>query len=161
MVGGRWEDDDDAPRAVGVDWWDTVCANPNDVQVIYTNTIKHDIGDAPGDQVLDKWARVLREEPKRCVDIRASPEDGYPQVHPPAYFTIVSQFVLMDNCRSLIFGWSAARGLSPSGKGSEPRRSPGCSPRRRSCTPLSCKTSTCSSHTASTLDVVHVRPTTA
>ncbi|EIN11683.1 hypothetical protein PUNSTDRAFT_63013 [Punctularia strigosozonata HHB-11173 SS5] len=80
-AGGNWPAGDDAPRSISERWWDTVCEDPNDVEILWSDDAKRDVGNAPGDEVLRHWSRLLRESPKKCIDVRAGPSgnDGFPQ----------------------------------------------------------------------------------
>jgi hypothetical protein len=81
-VGGNWEDGDPAPRSISERWWDTVCSDPNDVEILYTDHAKKDIREAPGDEVLMHWSQLLRTSKKKCVNVVKGPSsnDDYPQV---------------------------------------------------------------------------------
>jgi hypothetical protein len=69
-VGGPWPPGDPAPRTVTDEYWDQVC--PKDARrELYTETEEPKIGIqrgvTEGIEILEKWAKHLRDMPERCV----------------------------------------------------------------------------------------------
>ncbi|KDQ55117.1 hypothetical protein JAAARDRAFT_37635 [Jaapia argillacea MUCL 33604] len=79
-AGGPWDPNDTAPRSVSDDYWELVCP-PEDRDLIYTDNIKPELQDAEGDVVLRRWTEIIRDSPKRCVEVLPGPSeaDPYPQ----------------------------------------------------------------------------------
>jgi hypothetical protein len=82
VAGGNWEDGDDAPRSISDKWWGTVCSDPEDMEIIWSDDAKRDVRDASGDRVFQHWSDLLRRSPKKCVEVKGGPsgDDGWPQV---------------------------------------------------------------------------------
>ncbi|KAJ6550098.1 hypothetical protein B0H19DRAFT_951655 [Mycena capillaripes] len=78
VAGGAFESDDTAPRAVSEDWFDVVCPW-HKRRYINTRDIKPAVAQAPGIDVLNHWAAVLRDAPDRCIEIVEAKEDSFPQ----------------------------------------------------------------------------------
>ncbi|EIN11679.1 hypothetical protein PUNSTDRAFT_98867 [Punctularia strigosozonata HHB-11173 SS5] len=81
-AGGNWDDGDEAPRSVSDRWWNTVCADPDDVEIIWSDDAKKGMRDVPGDEVFRHWSSLLRRSTKKCVEVKEGPsgDDGTPQV---------------------------------------------------------------------------------
>ncbi|TFK51148.1 hypothetical protein OE88DRAFT_1660494 [Heliocybe sulcata] len=77
-AGGPWDDGDSAPRSVNEAYFDQVCP-PEDRDIIDTDTIKPDLQDAEGDVILRRWTEVIRDSPKRCVEVVPGRNDNFPQ----------------------------------------------------------------------------------
>ncbi|KZT40025.1 hypothetical protein SISSUDRAFT_1070343 [Sistotremastrum suecicum HHB10207 ss-3] len=79
-AGGPWEADDLTPRSVREDHWEKVCP-PEDTEIIDSDVAKGPIRDAPGNEVMDHWVKLLTESTKRCVEVvpTLSGGDMFPQ----------------------------------------------------------------------------------
>ncbi|KIK69922.1 hypothetical protein GYMLUDRAFT_34323 [Collybiopsis luxurians FD-317 M1] len=79
-AGGPWEEGDTAPRAISERWYDVVCP-PEERRIMNTREFKPPVWNSPGIDMLNHWAKVLREAPERCVEIQGDHEnDMFPQV---------------------------------------------------------------------------------
>jgi hypothetical protein len=80
LVGGNWDADDTAPRSISIAYWKKVCPS-SERRIVYTDEIKASVRDAPGAQVFEHAVKFLRELPARCVEIKASKSDPFPQLY--------------------------------------------------------------------------------
>jgi hypothetical protein len=69
-VGAPWPPGDPAPRSVIHEYWEQVC--PKEVRIeldVQTEEWKMGIqrGVTEGGEILEKWAKYLRDMPERCV----------------------------------------------------------------------------------------------
>ncbi|KAL1742710.1 hypothetical protein HDZ31DRAFT_75337 [Schizophyllum fasciatum] len=82
-VGGEWDPDDPAPRAVSAAYWEEACP-PAERRVISTREIKEAQGHHwdDGDVIFRAWRALLLDAPERCVEIvpEDREKDGHPQV---------------------------------------------------------------------------------
>ncbi|KAI3621367.1 hypothetical protein WG66_014473 [Moniliophthora roreri] len=81
-AGGPFEPNDPAPRAVSERFFDKVCPT-SERRIIQAVDVKAAVWDKPGIDVLNHWAKILKEEPARCVEIVQPEEPGvddFPQV---------------------------------------------------------------------------------
>ncbi|KAL0570566.1 hypothetical protein V5O48_011385, partial [Marasmius crinis-equi] len=78
--GGPFEPGDMAPRSVSEHHFDIVCP-PSERKLLHTEDFKPKIGWAPGIDILNYWAKILRDEPARCVEIVPADRsiDNFPQ----------------------------------------------------------------------------------
>lgn len=78
--GGSFDPNDPAPRAVYEDFFSVVCP-PSRRKIINTQDVKPKIGWASGIDILNYWAKILREEPANCVEIVPASRsiDNFPQ----------------------------------------------------------------------------------
>ncbi|KAL0064325.1 hypothetical protein AAF712_008771 [Marasmius tenuissimus] len=78
--GGPFEPDDPAPRSVSEKFFDKVCPK-SERKILHTEDYKPQIGWASGIEILNYWAKILREEPARCVEIVPADRkiDDFPQ----------------------------------------------------------------------------------
>ncbi|KAF9258031.1 hypothetical protein L218DRAFT_878110 [Marasmius fiardii PR-910] len=79
-AGGLFDPNDPSPRAVSEKFFDIVC--PHDRRkLLHTEDIKPNIGWASGIDILHSWAKILRDEPAKCVEIIPASRsiDNYPQ----------------------------------------------------------------------------------
>ncbi|KAG7088827.1 hypothetical protein E1B28_012782 [Marasmius oreades] len=79
-AGGPFEPNDPSPRAVSENFFDVVCPG-NKRKLLYTEDIKPKIGWASGIDILNSWAKILRDEPAKCIEIIPADEafDQFPQ----------------------------------------------------------------------------------
>ncbi|KAE9396113.1 hypothetical protein BT96DRAFT_997035 [Gymnopus androsaceus JB14] len=68
-AGGAFEAGDDAPRAISEHWFDIVCPYEQR-RFINTREVKPAVWNSPGIDVLNHWAKVLREAPENCIEIQ-------------------------------------------------------------------------------------------
>lgn len=108
-AGGSWDEGDPAPRSISDEHWEVVCP-PEDRDVINTDDIKPTIGEAEGDVILQRWTELIRDSPKRCVEVVPGPKDGYPQTFDLwliGYKRILSLWpIFKDSPTSRLFGTS-------------------------------------------------------
>src|ERR1700760_2731086 len=79
-AGGPWEEGDNAGRSIREDFWDEVCS-PEDTEIITTDIGKKPVFWSDGQTVMDHWVKLLRDSPKKCVDVvpTFSGKDRYEQ----------------------------------------------------------------------------------
>ncbi|KAE9383942.1 hypothetical protein BT96DRAFT_1008610 [Gymnopus androsaceus JB14] len=79
-AGGAFEAGDDAPRAISERWFEIVCPYEQR-RFINTRKVKPAIWNAPGIDVLNHWAKVLREALESCIEIQGDyDQDMFAQV---------------------------------------------------------------------------------
>lgn len=68
-VGGPWEDGDDSPRSVSVDYFELACPEA-ERYFISRKSVLDGLGDMPdGVAVFDQLLRLVRDAPSRCVEV--------------------------------------------------------------------------------------------
>ncbi|KAK7054400.1 hypothetical protein VNI00_003594 [Paramarasmius palmivorus] len=81
-AGGPFEPNDPAPRSISERFFDIVCP-PSERKIVRTTEVKPATWGKPGIDVLDVWAKVLKDEPAKCVEVMGPEESGvddFPQV---------------------------------------------------------------------------------
>lgn len=80
-AGGPWAEGDNTPRSVREEWWDKVCT-PEDTDILDTDVVKPAILWNNAQEIMDHWAKLITDSPKRCVEVvsGSSGKDDFPQV---------------------------------------------------------------------------------
>ena len=80
-AGGFWDPDDNAPRSISEEWFNTVCPK-SERRIIYAGDVKPAVYWESGDVIFKRWERLLTDAPERCIEVQPSPDgiDGTPQI---------------------------------------------------------------------------------
>ncbi|KAG6851471.1 hypothetical protein C0991_008888 [Blastosporella zonata] len=79
VVGQPFGQGDDSPRSISEKWFDKVCPT-NERRVFFTGDVKPAIAWSQGNEIFEHWAKLLREAPESCIEVKASGDDNFPQV---------------------------------------------------------------------------------
>ncbi|KAG6841017.1 hypothetical protein C0991_002565, partial [Blastosporella zonata] len=78
VIGGPFDEGDDAPRSVSEKYFDKVCPW-HERRFFKTGDVKPELAWKNGDEIFDHWSKLLRDAPERCIEIQASGDDKFPQ----------------------------------------------------------------------------------